>query len=286
MVPFSCEINAVDHCNITCIDCNHASPAIGRCFADPAVIERDCSTLARCYRAPLVKVLGGEPLLHPELPSVLQALRRSLIAPKILLVTNGTLPNRMTEAVWRSLDEVEISVYPDAGVDESLLRHYRMQARRYGKKLTAIEYLNFRRTFALNGTGNHALVRRIFATCKLANRWGCHSIHEGRVHKCLQSIYIPRIVGRPSELQGADGLPIEASASFAQALKEYLTSPEPLWSCRHCLGTVGVERGHGFVARREWLGAHEFQMESLVDFDKLSKCESGSEAADVAKAVL
>ena len=54
--PGNFEINATDHCNLSCIDCNHASPAMPPHYADPAVIYEDCSRLARHCRARGIRI--------------------------------------------------------------------------------------------------------------------------------------------------------------------------------------------------------------------------------------
>jgi hypothetical protein len=57
--PTHLEFIVVDHCNISCRACNHASPALEKWFADPETVHRDLSILARYYRPRLVKVIGG-----------------------------------------------------------------------------------------------------------------------------------------------------------------------------------------------------------------------------------
>ncbi|MEJ2038869.1 MAG: 4Fe-4S cluster-binding domain-containing protein, partial [Desulfosarcinaceae bacterium] len=180
----SCEINAVDHCNITCLDCNHASPPLKAHFADPDRVYHDLSTLSKVYRADWLKIVGGEPLLHPDLPSLVDAVRRSGISKKILLVTNGLLLKQMPEAVWEAIDQLELSIYPETGLDEAKQMQIQEQARSHGVHLLRSTYSNFRRTFSITGTDDSNLVRRIYRTCKLANLWGCQSIHEGHLYKC------------------------------------------------------------------------------------------------------
>jgi len=82
------EVDVVDHCNITCRSCVHLSPIAPKAFVDPEQLERDLSLLARCFALRFILV-GGEPMLHPRLPSVADAVRRSGIADKIILLTNG-----------------------------------------------------------------------------------------------------------------------------------------------------------------------------------------------------
>src|SRR5262245_36595574 len=83
------EINATWHCNISCQWCSHASPIAPKKFADPQVVGTDLAVLANWMKVDHVRILGGEPLLHPHLVELLDAARRSGIAAKLRVLTNG-----------------------------------------------------------------------------------------------------------------------------------------------------------------------------------------------------
>jgi molybdenum cofactor biosynthesis enzyme MoaA len=91
-----CEINVAEHCNLSCRACSHLSPVHPKAFADPAVVARDLGALAHSYHAKTVRLLGGEPLLHPDLPSVIDAVRASRVCETITVVTNGILQPRVS----------------------------------------------------------------------------------------------------------------------------------------------------------------------------------------------
>jgi MoaA/NifB/PqqE/SkfB family radical SAM enzyme len=277
----------VDHCNIACLDCNHGAPGLGPRYADPGVVSDDFSKLAKVYRAEWIKIIGGEPLLHPDLSALIRVLRASRISSKIVMFTNGLLLDRMSDDVWRGLDRIEISHYPHVALEEGLLRHIHARAVQHGVQIQRFYYQNFRATFSLIGTKDNELARRIYRTCKLANLWGCQSIHRGRFYKCPQSIYIPHLVdcfGVSSDRE--DGLTIEESALFFDSLKDYLVSKEPLAACRYCLGSVGLHRPHRLVKRSEWRSIHEKPTEALIDFARLRELESGRSAPEIQKELI
>lgn len=265
----SCEINAVDHCNISCRDCNHASPAIKKRWADPETVLRDLSTLAKAYTPQRIKVVGGEPLLHPHLPELLAALHNSGISQRVLLVTNGLLLPRMPEAAWRQLTDLEISVYPDSGVDTKLLMFAKDKALEYGISLKVYEYKNFRVMFATGGHSSPALTQRVFDGCKLAHLWGCYSVHDGYLYKCPQSIYIPRLLNLPAEQHTQDGIRLSDAPDFMSALYRYLTDPVPLQSCHYCLGSSGKSRPHTMIRPKDWSAQHAVMGDDLIDPEKL-----------------
>jgi len=176
---YSCEISAVDHCNNTCMDCNQAAPFLAPSWADPAQVYDDLSRLARFYRAQCVKVVGGEPLLHPDLGALVQAIRRSRIGKYVLLLTNGNLLSGVGDNILKSFDIIEASIYPDTNLNHRNFPHLRAICETGKIQMRMKYYDNFRATFALKGTSDDQLVSRIFNTCKKAHEWDCHSIYRG-----------------------------------------------------------------------------------------------------------
>jgi hypothetical protein len=271
--PYSCEINAVDHCNIACMDCNHASPGAGKAIASPSAVLKDLSLLSRHYKSYALKVVGGEPLLHPDLLSLLRAVRESNICEYISLVTNGTLLGQMADDIWAELDEVELSIYPGTRpMLETYLPSFQKSAARHRVKLVLSPYEEFRITFSTTGTADAGLTRRIYTNCRLANLWGCQSVHQGYFFKCPKCIYIPRILdGTLRYDYREDGLKITDSPDFLCQLAEYLGSQEPLSACRYCLGSSGKHRPHRLVKASEWVDIHARPIEELVDYGKLTR---------------
>jgi hypothetical protein len=271
--PYSCEINAVDHCNIACMDCNHASPGAGKAVASPSAVLNDLSLLSRHYKSYALKIVGGEPLLHPDLLSLLRAVRESNICEYISLVTNGTLLSQMADEIWAELDEVELSIYPGTRpMLETHLPSVQRSAARHQVKLVISPYEEFRITFSTIGTADAGLTRRIYRNCRLANLWGCQSVHEGYFFKCPKCIYVPRILDAPVRYDyREDGLKITDSPDFLRQLSEYLGSQEPLSACRYCLGSSGKHRPHRLVKASEWVHIQARPIEELVDYGKLTR---------------
>lgn len=270
---YGCELNVVDHCNLTCVDCNHASPFTPKRFADPEQVFRDFSILSKVFRPKNVKLLGGEPLLHPNFLGILEAVRASGISDRLLLVTNGLLLPRQSEAFWEAISELEISVYPDSRVDEQLLAYCREKASEYSVHLNIFHFDEFRRTFSIPGSQDPGLVERIYRSCKITKVWGCHVIQEGYFFKCPQSAYIPQMLGLKGDELLADGIKIDDYPGFMDDLYHYIMSRNPLRSCRHCLDSVGKRRAHAMVRPKEWLEYQTESLENLVDYDELLRAE-------------
>lgn len=265
--PTALEIIVADHCNISCRQCNHGSPGVAKWFADPAAVGRDLAILAKVYRPGFIKLIGGEPLLHPDLAGLVAAARRSGVSQRFMLCTNGLLLHRMADAAWRLVDEVAVSLYAAAGGLDDNLALARAKAREFGVTLTVSAFPDFRETFTKVRTEDAALVRQVYTACKLANVWGIHALYRGRIYKCPQSIYVPRLVGRAFD----DGIEICDTPEFQAELLAFVNSAEPLGSCRHCVGTVGKKMPHRLVPRSQWRDDLETPAERLIDYDLLAR---------------
>jgi hypothetical protein len=237
------EINAVDHCNLRCRACNHASPALPGAFVNPEGLSKELSILSRFLKAKRCRILGGEPLLHPEISEVIRIVRESRIAPEVTVVTNGILLGRMSEEFWERVDLVELSLYPQIKIAVPEERKGKIKIDRIG---------SFFETFSTRPNEDPAQVRRIFDECKIRNV--CYGIVDGRFYKCMRAGYIPRMVGLRL---GEDGVPIEDSLSDRE-ITEYIARDVPLASCRFCAGTSGKLFPHELAkSKEEWMALQE-----------------------------
>jgi len=283
--PSICEINIVDHCNLRCTDCDHAAPAVAPRIAKSDIVLRDLLLLSKSYKAESLKIIGGEPLLHPDLPSIVHAVRESGICNHVVLVTNGTLLHHMDGDIWDALDEVELSVYPETRkLLDMNMSTILQNTEKYKVRLSRYLYEYFRVAFSLVGTSDMSLTRRIYKTCLRARIWGCQSIYEGYFFKCPQCIYIPQILKQSIAYDyKKDGIRITGDFNFQDTLKNYLMSPEPLNACRYCLGGIGRIRANTMTKTSEWTSIHYVPTEQLVDYDKLRSLENSETMYDMSK---
>jgi GTP 3',8-cyclase len=266
--PTHLELIVVDHCNISCKSCNHASPLMPPWFADPVIVYRDLSIMAKYLRPKFLKIIGGEPFLHKQLIDVIRAARTSGITNHIILTTNGTLLDKIDDALWAEIDELEISVYPGMeGIWQNILST-REKALPLGKKITVNKFDKFRATFCAHGPDDPNLPGKIFAACKIANFWGCHAVRDGFFYKCPQSIYVPMLTETAGE---TDRFAILDHESYQADLLDFINSPTPLFACNYCVGTVGIHEEVEQQSCDQWRDHIERKMEDIVDFDWMEK---------------
>jgi hypothetical protein len=244
------EINVAEHCNLSCRGCSHLSPVMPKAFVDPAEVQADLSTLARHYQVDFVRLLGGEPLLHPDLLAVIAAVRASGVGERVCVVTNGLLLLRMDVDFWRAVDRVDISMYPDRSPGASQLAEMKELARAHAVELRPTRVDQFRESYSEIRNDDPGLVERIYSSCKIVHDLRCHTVAHGVFYRCPQSYFIPTVIDDEFE-GGADveGIHIRDEDTFGDQLLEYLNSTTPPLSCAHCLGSAGRLFDHVQVRR-------------------------------------
>ena len=83
----------MDHCNLNCKCCNHFSPIATPFFLKLEDFEKDMARIAVLTEGNIGRIwlIGGEPLLHPDIVAFLYSARKFFPDTHITLDTNGTL---------------------------------------------------------------------------------------------------------------------------------------------------------------------------------------------------
>lgn len=110
------EYHVVDHCNLNCKGCAHFSNISPHSFRDVNDFEKEISCLASKIKLDELRIMGGEPLLHPNLVSFLSVARKYYTKSKITVCTNAIALNRMNDDFWDCMRKnkigLELTMYP------------------------------------------------------------------------------------------------------------------------------------------------------------------------------
>jgi organic radical activating enzyme len=110
------ETNIVDHCNLNCKACTHFCSVAKKNFININSFNRDLNEIREKINIKIFRIMGGEPLLHPNICDFLYIARKHFPKTDIRLVTNGLLLKKMPEKFWVSLRlthiKVDMSKYP------------------------------------------------------------------------------------------------------------------------------------------------------------------------------
>jgi organic radical activating enzyme len=246
IVTRSLEYSAAYHCNLRCAHCTHLSPFADATFPPFERFAEDLDALNGFAHTRVLRLLGGEPLLNPSINDFLVHARKSGIADRVMVTTNGILLDRTDGTFWRHVDLVLVTRYPGISVDETIGRAV-PKARAYGAELWVVSMQRFRKTIVTEPHSADWITRAIFRTCGDVHRHHCHMIHEGFLYRCAVPPFLSRYLSRlgaPPYDPRADGFPIHGAKNPVEELSDYLDSPIPPAACRWCLGSVGKETDH------------------------------------------
>ncbi len=111
-VKLDFEVNIADHCNLNCQCCNHFSPLADQVFLDIDIFTRDLKRIRELTNGEVGKIwlIGGEPLLHPQLTDFLYVSRSLFPKTHITLNTNGILLLKKDERFWQALRDTQIEI--------------------------------------------------------------------------------------------------------------------------------------------------------------------------------
>ena len=117
MTTLYVEIQLCDRCNLDCAYCSHLSPVSKPVTISLETLEAECHRLAR-VGVDEVNLMGGEPLLHPQVCEAIKLTRSILPNIKLIASTNGLLLPRMSKDFWQCCREnkvvLRITPYPKA----------------------------------------------------------------------------------------------------------------------------------------------------------------------------
>ena len=92
------------------------SPLAKEWFCDVEQTEKDLSELLKKIQVLDFELIGGEPLLHPEITGLVRVVRKVYPKSNIFIVTNGSLLPKMPDDFWKCCRENKVwfglSVYP------------------------------------------------------------------------------------------------------------------------------------------------------------------------------
>lgn len=241
VVTRALEAHVVDHCNLTCAECCSLSPFLPHWMADLADLERDLAAARRVVAPAVFKLVGGEPLLHPQLVELVGIVRLSGIAPRISITTNALLLDRTPDALWEAIDALTISLYPRPALSAEDIAAIDDRATRFG---VTVNWKRQDEFVVMNRSEPTTDTAAMFDACWIRER--CHMIRDGRYYTCTRPPHFAAY--HRSDFTG-DGI---ALAELTTAtLHAYLTSPTPLAACAHCYGGSATMVPHRLLTRDE-----------------------------------
>lgn len=234
----SFEVALAEHCDLNCAGCDHFSPLAEPELADYGETARDFARLSSLFHghAKKIHLLGGEPLLHPDLVKFLKMARESFPDAVIDITTNGVRLLTQPEEFWLACKEnnilIQLTKYPiSLNFDEMEKRaaDYGVEYRYYGGSGTVVKTTSL---YKLDVKGQQDSSRN-YLICHRANN--CVYLKHGRLYTCTiapTARHFNKYFGEDLKELPEDSIDIY-QADSAQEIMEFLAKPIPF--CRYCM---------------------------------------------------
>jgi len=229
------QVHLTDHCNLNCKGCAHFSP-----IAKPKCIDFELLQEMFNKLQPMetlfsrLELMGGEPLLHPEINRILELTRKTFPTIQIRLVTNGINLDKMPESFYETCSDnaiiIYISIYP-INLNHALITHlldsYGVSYGLYGNYEECKVFYSYK----LNPEGKYR-IKRNYNHCGLGGR--CLQLKDNRIYPCFLSAYANHLncfFNTNFSWKDSDYLSIDKPITKKQFHK-FINSPAPF--CRYC----------------------------------------------------
>lgn len=236
-----CEVAIVEHCNLNCIGCASFGCIAEKHFLNIEEFAREIGRLSELSggKIEILNILGGEPLLHPQIMDFLHVARKcfplgiSNTLNEVNIVTNGILLTQMSEEFWKTChdENIQISItrYPihiDMNAIHALADKYNVALGYWsGDTLKTM----WKRPFDLDGKQDAA---KSFRMCTVANR--CAALQDGKIYACptcAHSRHFNKKFGTHLEVSEHDYIDLFKAQSIDEVY-DFMCRPVPF--CRYC----------------------------------------------------
>ena len=229
---FSFQVHIVDSCNLNCVGCSTFAPLCKNSFIDINSFERDIKQITALGQVEKMLLIGGEPLLHPNIIDIIEISRRYIKTSELLIATNGILLIEQNPKFWESCktNNVKITITPYP-INLNYERINKI-AKEYSVDLTFF-YIGDKISFVkiplnIEGKGN---IGETFKKCSSSH---CVTLREGKIYTC----YRPSLIdffndyfGQNFKVSEKDYVDIFAAKDKDEIL-DFMCNPTPF--CRYC----------------------------------------------------
>lgn len=252
----SVEYHVCDHCNLNCKCCSHFSPISERRSVTLEETDENFRKLSQNYNVhyKTIRLLGGEPLLHPQINNIIQIVRGYFPTKEIQIFTNGILllkqDDTFFDTVIKNNIQIRVTRYP-CGVnydeiktllDEKGVNYFFTSFR------SSIDKFEKRLLFEKGGCNwlkNYLLCEQSF----------CHQLRDGKIYLCPYLAYSDKLntkFGAKFKHEKCDYIDISKHVSRWDVLWKFGI---PGRACRYCdrKGIETIDWEHSKRIREEWV---------------------------------
>jgi hypothetical protein len=266
-LPYITEFHLVDHCNLNCAGCSHFAPLVkDEVFSDFNDFKRDLFRLRQIFTDVYeIRLMGGEPLLHPDINNFIEFSRKTFPKSIISVSTNGVLLQKMPAAFWQTCASndvlIKLSNYPirlNFSAIKQISKSYNVRIK-IPKRITAFfQFIN------IKGDSNPS---QSFRNCRAM--YTTPSLRNGKFYSCSFAPYVHffnQYFDQSIPVTENDYINLFEDIT-PQQVNTFLQKPIPLcqW-CKTRRQYVNWDKSKGDI--NEWISAEANPFSHFFEFKK------------------
>lgn len=228
------DIHLTEHCNLNCKGCSHFSPLAEKEFADVDVFEKDLIRISELFDPKNIYgivLVGGEPLLHPQVLDFVKIAYKHFPNNDRVIVTNGLLLLKQDDDFWNTLEETNTMIHITNYPISLKLDEIKSKTKSHNIFLHIEETVKTFKKYIFDFEGKQN-IKMSHMACPDAFR--CSQLNNGKLYPCHQPAYVhhfKKFFDLDLEVTEEDYIDIHTANSSDEIVK-FLSSPIPF--CRYC----------------------------------------------------
>lgn len=248
------EVHLTEHCNLNCQSCFHFSPLAEEEYADIASFEKDFKRLSELANGKIESfiLMGGEPLLHPQLISFLEVSRKYFPKSFIQLVTNGVLLLEQKDSFWEAMQKYNIILRPTKYPINIDYNEIEEKAKKYNVFVQYFNDIKISKKIPIDLEGKLNF-RKNYRRCGSKT---CYILNKGKIYPCSTAGNIHHFIkffNLNIENDDRNGIDIYSVKNIKE-IDKFLKKRIPL--CRYCNGSAFKDYKKWAVSKKdikEWI---------------------------------
>lgn len=249
------EYHLVDSCNLKCAGCSHYASLLDKLtYTSLDDVVKDLKLLKSKIGDNLstLRLLGGEPLLHPQICECLTVAREIFNKSNIIIVTNGILLEKMTDEFYNTCSRSNIQIMI---TDYKLLNICVVIDKLRKMNIATGVYRKSDKKFIWRYKHIRLTNDRIdcLSSCKFKST--CCSYRDGKIYLCAHIAYIDifnKYFNKNVELEESDYISLNEINSYEELI-EKLNSAKPNFCYQYCnyYGKSHPEVGKWCISKKD-----------------------------------
>jgi organic radical activating enzyme len=227
------EYSIIQNCNLACPLCAHQAWRADKKYSLKETIINDLKLISKYIISYELRIIGGEPLLHPDIVNIMKDVYKLKINNNIVLATNATLIKDIHEELFDYFDCLKITLYSYSKkkVDINKIKEL---CNKHHKKIIVLQFDHIKILEFIRCNEDEA--QRRWDNCFMRRMNICTSVCDGRFYPCAISQAMPYWIHK--FVKNFDGSKDYADIKNLSELEYITNKKEHSEACHFCTGCI------------------------------------------------